>query len=100
MGCRSTNAEAADHGVDDLVDLGRDARGRVPFVPREVGGEALLRERGGSAEAQEQAGALLLDWCLGTIPVGAAIGAVLGVCAWTLAHWRDRRRAAAAPAAD
>lgn len=44
----------------------------------------------------EQAGSLLLDWCLGTIPVGGFIAAVMGVLSWALARRRDRRRAAAA----
>jgi uncharacterized protein (DUF2062 family) len=46
--------------------------------------------------ALEHAGAFLLDWCLGTIPVGAAIGSALGVASWALARRRDRRRAEAA----
>lgn len=46
--------------------------------------------------ALDQAGSLLLDWCLGTIPVGAVIAALMGVLGWALARWRDRRRAAAA----
>ncbi|WP_169928296.1 DUF2062 domain-containing protein [Labilithrix luteola] len=33
---------------------------------------------------------LLLDWCLGTIPVGIAIGGALGVFAW---GWAARREA-------
>lgn len=45
-------------------------------------------------QVMEQAGSLLLDWCLGTIPVGAAISTVLGVASWALAVRRDRRRAA------
>lgn len=39
---------------------------------------------------------LLLDWCLGAIPVGIVIGALLGALAYGLAHRRDRRRATAA----
>lgn len=38
--------------------------------------------------AIEQAGSLLLDWCLGTIPVGTAIGGVLGLFAYA---WAVRR---------
>lgn len=41
-------------------------------------------------------GPLLLDWLLGTIPVGCALGALLGLLAWRFALARDRRRAAAA----
>lgn len=48
--------------------------------------------------ALEQAGALLLDWCLGTIPVGIAVGGALGLLAFALARARDRRRATAAEA--
>lgn len=40
----------------------------------------------------DQAGALLLDWCLGTVPVGAAIGLAMGLASWSFAHRRDRRR--------
>jgi uncharacterized protein len=43
-------------------------------------------------KAIDQAGTLLLDWCLGTIPVGLAIGLVMGVIAWWFARRRDRRR--------
>jgi uncharacterized protein (DUF2062 family) len=46
--------------------------------------------------AVAQAGTLLLDWCLGTIPVGAFIGFVMGMASWVLARGRDRRRAARA----
>jgi uncharacterized protein len=42
--------------------------------------------------AIDQAGTLLLDWCLGTIPVGIAIGVIMGVIAWWFARRRDRRR--------
>jgi len=45
--------------------------------------------------ALDRAGELLLDWCLGTIPVGFAIGGVMGLGAWGLAHRRDTRRARA-----
>lgn len=43
----------------------------------------------------DQARELLLDWCLGTIPVGLAGGAAVGALAWAWARRRDR---AAAPA--
>jgi uncharacterized protein len=46
--------------------------------------------------AIDQAGALLLDWCIGTIPIGVAIGVVFGVLAWAIAVRRDRRRRAKA----
>jgi uncharacterized protein (DUF2062 family) len=50
--------------------------------------------------AIDQAGALLLDWCLGTIPVGAAIGLVMGTISWAFARRRDRRRAEKEAAAE
>jgi uncharacterized protein len=40
----------------------------------------------------EQAGELLLDWCLGTIPVGFALGAIMGALAFRWAERRARRR--------
>jgi uncharacterized protein len=46
--------------------------------------------------AIDQAGALLLDWFLGLIPVGGAIAAVMGIASWALALRRDRRKAARA----
>jgi uncharacterized protein (DUF2062 family) len=52
----------------------------------------------------EKAPELLLDWCLGTLPVGIGLGVALGLVAWGWARRRDTRRAveepAAAPAAD
>jgi len=42
---------------------------------------------------------LLLDWCLGTFPVGIAFGILLGLSAYAFAHRRDTRRAKAAAAA-
>jgi uncharacterized protein (DUF2062 family) len=43
--------------------------------------------------ALQQAAGLLVDWCLGTIPVGGAIALVMGLVSWAVAHRRDRRRA-------
>jgi uncharacterized protein (DUF2062 family) len=43
----------------------------------------------------QSVGPLVLDWFLGTIPVGCALGAVFGLGAWRLALMRDRRKAAA-----
>ena len=40
-------------------------------------------------DALRRAPELLLDWCLGTIPVGAVIGAGAGLLAWA---WAERRR--------
>jgi uncharacterized protein (DUF2062 family) len=37
----------------------------------------------------DQAPTLLLDWCLGTIPVGLAVGLALGMLAYALARRRD-----------
>jgi hypothetical protein len=44
--------------------------------------------------AVEDAGGLLLDWVLGSIPVGIALGALVGLVAWRLFVLRERRRAA------
>jgi uncharacterized protein (DUF2062 family) len=41
--------------------------------------------------ALEQAGELLLDWCLGTIPVGIVIASLTGLLGWAWARRRDRR---------
>lgn len=43
--------------------------------------------------AVDQAGTLLLDWCIGTIPVGIVIGGIMGVVSYGFAHRRDRLRA-------
>lgn len=40
----------------------------------------------------DQAPSLLLDWCLGTIPVGLAIGLVMGLLAYAVARRRETRR--------
>jgi uncharacterized protein (DUF2062 family) len=48
--------------------------------------------------ALEQAGQLLLDWCLGTIPVGIVIGALTGLLGLAWARRRDRKVVAAASA--
>lgn len=45
--------------------------------------------------ALEQAGQLLLDWCLGAIPVGLVIGALTGLIGLAWAIRRDKRLAAA-----
>jgi uncharacterized protein (DUF2062 family) len=42
-------------------------------------------------DALDQGPALLLDWCLGVIPVGAAVGLIVGTVAYLLACARDRR---------
>ena len=48
----------------------------------------------------DQAPSLLLDWCLGTIPVGLAIGLVMGLLAYAVARLRDTRRRRAAALAE
>jgi uncharacterized protein (DUF2062 family) len=45
--------------------------------------------------ALEQAGHLLLDWCLGTIPVGIVIGALTGLLGLAWARRRDHKLALA-----
>ncbi len=47
-----------------------------------------------------QAPHLLLDWCLGTIPVGVALGIVMGLLAYAFAKRRDARRARTAAATE
>jgi uncharacterized protein len=49
-------------------------------------------------KALVQAAQLLLDWCLGTIPVGIVIGAAVGMLGWAWAKRRDKKLAAAARA--
>jgi uncharacterized protein (DUF2062 family) len=44
----------------------------------------------------EQAKELFLDWCLGTIPIGIALGIFFGALGWVFARRRDRKRALAA----
>ena len=48
----------------------------------------------------DQAPSLLLDWCLGTIPVGLAIGLVLGLLTYAVARRRETKRRAAAVLAE
>jgi uncharacterized protein (DUF2062 family) len=53
-------------------------------------------------DALAQGPSLLLDWCLGTIPVGAAVALVVGALAYAVARLRDarvRRRTLAEPPA-
>jgi uncharacterized protein (DUF2062 family) len=44
--------------------------------------------------AVDQAGTLLLDWCLGSIPVGLALGVLAGLAGYAWARRRDRRKLA------
>ena len=49
----------------------------------------------------QQGPALLLDWCLGTLPVGGALGLLLGLLAFAISAFRARcaaRRSAASAA--
>lgn len=48
--------------------------------------------------AADQAAALLLDWCIGTFPVGGLIGLAMGLASWTLAERREAKRRATARA--
>jgi uncharacterized protein len=54
-----------------------------------------------AANVVDRAPELLLDWCLGTIPVGIGLGAVFGLLAWAIASYRftraERRRKLAPP---
>lgn len=45
------------------------------------------------AHVLAQAPTLLLDWCLGTFPVGGVIAAAMGMLAFALARRRDRQKA-------
>jgi uncharacterized protein len=47
-----------------------------------------------------QAPHLLLDWCLGTFPVGGVMGLVMGLAAYAFARRRDARKAREAAAAN
>jgi len=40
----------------------------------------------------EEAKTLLLDWCLGTIPIGLAVGALTGALGYFITHMRLRAR--------
>lgn len=43
---------------------------------------------------------LMLDWCIGTLPIGALLATLLGALAYVLARRREARRAAAASAEE
>ena len=45
----------------------------------------------------DHAPALILDWCLGAVPVGIAVAATLGLVAYAIARRRDAARARATP---
>lgn len=44
-----------------------------------------------------KAGSLLVDWALGSIPVGLLLAAIIGAAAYQVFRWRDRRRQTQAP---
>jgi len=46
------------------------------------------------SDALEKAPTLILDWILGSIPVGIALAALVGVLSFYAFRFRDRRRAA------
>jgi uncharacterized protein (DUF2062 family) len=43
--------------------------------------------------AMDTAGEMLLDWCIGSVPVGLALGLVFGALAYVIARWRANVRA-------
>ncbi len=81
--------------ISNMVFLPFIAIAEVQLSHRVRTGEWVTLER---EHAVDRAGALFLDWCLGTIPVGVAIGFVMGMGSWALARRRDRRRAEKASA--
>jgi uncharacterized protein (DUF2062 family) len=84
--------------ISNIVILPFIAIAEVQVAHRVRTGEWVSIDRD---HALDQAGALLLDWCLGTIPVGTTIGFALGLMSWSFAHRRDRRRTATgAPSRD
>lgn len=80
--------------ISNMIILPFIAIAEVQVAHRLRTGEWAVLER---ATVLEKAPSLLLDWCLGTIPVGIAIGAFFGLLAWGIAALRDRRRAREAP---
>ena len=67
----------------------------VQVAHRLRAGEWLVLDRG---TVIHQAPSLILDWCIGSIPVGGAIGILLGLLAWAIATHRQRRASPAPPA--
>lgn len=49
------------------------------------------------AHVLDQAPELMLDWTLGSVIVGAGLGALLGLIAYAWAHRRDAKKRAAVP---
>ncbi len=52
------------------------------------------------AHIVDQAPSLLLDWCLGTIPVGLTVAGLLGLLGYALARRRDARKRRASELAE
>ena len=67
----------------------------VQVAHRLRAGEWLVLDRG---TVIHQAPSLILDWCIGSIPVGGAIGILLGLLAWAIATHRQRRASPSPPA--
>ena len=83
--------------ISNMVFLPFIAIAEVQVSHRVRTGEWVTLDR---EHAVDQAGTLLLDWCIGTIPVGVAVGFVMGMGSWALARRRDRRRAERGAAED
>lgn len=47
--------------------------------------------------AVEQAGEMLLDWCIGCVPIGALLAVAIGAAGYAWALRRQQRRATSAP---
>jgi uncharacterized protein (DUF2062 family) len=68
----------------------------LPFIVTEIQiahrvrcGEFIALTR---ADVLDHAKGMLLDWCIGTLPIGAIVGVALGVTAYGLAVLRERRK--------
>ncbi len=75
--------------ISNMLMLPFIALAEVQVAHRIHAGEWMQIDR---SNVLEQAPKLLLEWCLGSIPVGAAIGLVMGVLAYAAAHARETRR--------
>jgi len=82
--------------ISNMVMLPFIALAEVQVAHRLRTGEWLVIDRHAIIE---KPGPILLDWCLGTIPVGGAIALAMGMMAYGIAHARDRRREKAEEAA-
>lgn len=79
--------------ISNMVFLPFIAIAEVQLSHRMRTGEWVVVDR---QHAVDQAGTLLLDWCLGTIPVGLVIGLLMGLGSYAVAARRDRLRASKA----